>query len=115
MTIDGRQVRLEANWNALIGFLQETGKDDLGALADLKTLRPSDLAGLMAACINEGERLEGRESSYTARTLGEVINASDVLECLRTFRRTRAKKKTDSLRPGQDDRRHGQRHGRRAP
>ena len=40
MTIDGRQVRIEANWNALIGFLQETGKDDLGALADLKTLRP---------------------------------------------------------------------------
>ncbi|MBO4657953.1 MAG: hypothetical protein J5639_09300 [Bacteroidales bacterium] len=62
------------NMNALMDFLQERGTDDFSALADVSKLKPSDMLPLMAACLREGERLEGRECTITAKDLGAIAD-----------------------------------------
>lgn len=69
--IAGQSLRLEVNWNAITGYLTNRGKDNLQGLSDISQLPPSELAPLMAACIKEGERLDGRDSAITAEWIGE--------------------------------------------
>ena len=71
ITVAGTQVRVEANWKAITDFLRSVGRDTLQGIADLASLPPSDMAPLMAACLNEGERLDGREASFTAGWIEE--------------------------------------------
>lgn len=73
INIGGKEYRVEVNWNALSAFLKAVGRDTLEGLSDIASMKPSDIAPLMAAAINEGERLEGRESHLTGESLGEVI------------------------------------------
>lgn len=96
ITINGREYRVEVNWNALSSFLKSVGRDTLEGLSDLTSLRPSDIAPLMAAAINEGERLEGRESHLTGESLGEVIRPSDVGKFMEIYiQQSRAQLETD--------------------
>ena len=76
--IISKEYRVEVNWNALSAFLKAVGRDTVEGLSDIASMRPSDIAPLMAAAINEGERLEGRESHFTGESLGEVIRPSHV-------------------------------------
>ena len=78
ITIGGKSYRVEVNWNALSAFLVAVGRDTLEGLSDIASMRPSDISALMAAAINEGERLEGRESSLSALDLGAIIRPSHV-------------------------------------
>lgn len=73
--IGGRERRVEMNWNAIVAYLETSGQNDLQALSSLSNLKPTDLAGLMAAAINEGESLEGRESNLTAQDIGRMEGA----------------------------------------
>ena len=79
IVIGGKEYRVEANWNALTEFLQAVGRDTLEDLASFRTIRPSEIPALMAACINEGERLDGRESKFTALELGAIISPADAV------------------------------------
>lgn len=83
--IDGKEVRVEANWNALTSFLAATGRNTLDGLSDLATMRPADIAPLMAACINEGERLEGREAGYTGLQIGELCGMSEMAQLIAIY------------------------------
>lgn len=83
--IDGKEVRVEANWNALTSFLAATGRNTLDGLSDLATMRPTDIAPLMAACINEGERLEGREAGYTGLQIGELCGMSEMAQFIAIY------------------------------
>lgn len=76
--IGGKKYRVEVNWNALAAFLREVGRDTIEDLATFNNIRPSEITGLMVACIAEGERLDGRECKLTALDLGAVINPDDV-------------------------------------
>ena len=87
MIIDGREVRVESNWNSMVAFLKETENDSLSALTSLNDLKPSDIAPLMAACVNEGERLEGRESHYTGKDIGALCSVQDMTEFVQIFAR----------------------------
>lgn len=87
ITIDGRQYRVEANWNALVAYLAATGRDTMDALAKIGQLRPSDIAPLMAACLAEGERLEGRESDLTAERIGEKCGFDSLTQFMNIFGR----------------------------
>jgi hypothetical protein len=78
ITIRDRQFRVEANWRAITGYLKSIGKDSLDAVADVVSLSPSTIGGLMAACINEGERLEGRDARVTAAILDDLRPAEAV-------------------------------------
>lgn len=69
---DGRKVRVEANMNAIGAYLAAKGTDSVAALADISSLKFTDLSPLMAACANEGEHLDGRESTFTADDFGRL-------------------------------------------
>ena len=85
MTLGGKTVRVEVNWNALASFLQFIGEDSYDGLANVGAMRPSQAPALMAAASNEGERLEGRESNLKAVDVGALIKPSDVTAFLNIY------------------------------
>lgn len=90
MTIGGKEFRVECNMNALMDFLQERGTDDFSAIADVTKLKPSDMLPLMAACIREGERLEGRKCDLTSKDIGAVADFSTLGSFIAIFNRAMA-------------------------
>ena len=90
IAIAGKTYRVEVNWNALSAFLRAVGRDTIEDLASFNTLRPSEITALMAACIVEGERLEGRECTLSALDLGAVIQAQDVAAFMEIYIRQSA-------------------------
>ena len=78
IVIGGNEYRVEANWNAHASFLREMGRDTIDELASFNTIRPSEITALMASCIAEGERLDGRKDVPSSLDLGAVITPGDV-------------------------------------
>ena len=78
IVIAGKTYRVEVNWNALSAFLAAVGRDSIEELASFNTIRPSEIAALIWACIREGERLEGREFKLSVLDIGSVIGPADV-------------------------------------
>lgn len=78
ININGEDCRVEANWNALIAYLQIKGRNDMAGLSILGELAPSDLADLMACCLNEGARLEGKEQKWTGEMVGQSCGMSQM-------------------------------------
>lgn len=94
--LNGIAYRVEVNWNALVAFLEASGRDDVQSLIGLSSLKPSDLAGLLAAAINEGERLEGRECALTAEKVGAQAGFDTMAQFIQIFtRQTTPKGGTD--------------------
>lgn len=80
--IAGKRYRVESNWNALTAFLDSVGRNTLEELSKVDSIRPSELTALMAACIAEGQRLDGSKDAPSALDLGAVITPEDVREFL---------------------------------
>ena len=78
LTVAGSQVRVEANWKAITSFLSSMGRNSLQGITDLANLSPTDMAPLMAACLNEGERLDGREAQYSGEWIEENCGLAEV-------------------------------------
>ena len=78
IVIAGKTYRVEVNWNALAAFLAAVGRDTIEELASFNTIRPSEIAALVWACIKEGERLEGREFALSVLDIGAIIGPADV-------------------------------------
>lgn len=78
ITVAGNSVRVEANWRAITAFLRSVGRDNLQGISDMAQLPPSDMAPLMAACLNEGERLDGKEGRFTAEWIEENCGLAEV-------------------------------------
>lgn len=74
ITIGGNTYRVEVNWNALANFLTLIGEDSIAGLTRIDEFRVSQIPALIAATIEEGERLEGREVKLDPRDLGTVLN-----------------------------------------
>lgn len=85
LQVAGAQVRCEANWKAITDFLRTVGRDTLQGISDMAALPPSDMAPLMAACLNEGERLDGREAKYTGTWLEENCGLAEVSAFITEF------------------------------
>ena len=85
--VDGRTFRVELNWNAIVAFLESSGRDDVRELSSLSTLKPSDLAGLLAAGINEGERLDGNEVRFTPEEVGALADFDVIAKFIGIFSR----------------------------
>ncbi|MBQ0144965.1 MAG: hypothetical protein KBS78_07315 [Bacteroidales bacterium] len=85
IVLNGQTFRVEANWNALVAFFEATGRDDMAALSNFGQLKPSDMAALMAACINEGERLDGHDCQLTAKQVGEMSDLGVISEFLSIY------------------------------
>lgn len=93
--VGGVQHRVEANWNAITSYLSERGKDTLDGLSDISKLPPSELAPMMAACINEGNRLDGNDARVTAQWLGENCGMAQITEFVTVFCRQMSPKLPD--------------------
>lgn len=76
LTIGGKEYRVEVNWHAVSEFLKSVGRDTLDGLAGFTSIKPSELPELMAAAINEGEALEGRECHLTAKDIASTRDMS---------------------------------------
>lgn len=87
MNVAGNRVRFEANWKAITAFLVSVNRDNLQGISDLAQLPPSDMAPLMAACLNEGERLDGREAAFTASWIEENCGLSEISTFITGFLR----------------------------
>lgn len=87
ITIAGQTYRVEVNWNTIVSYLEATGKNDVSSLVNFGQLKPTDLAGLLAAAINEGERLEGREAHFTALDMGAMCGVREMAEFITIFTR----------------------------
>ena len=85
VTIGGQKYRVETNWNATVEFLAFKGTDDISALSDFGKLKPSDLAPLAAACINEGERLEGHDVHLTPADVGAAASMDEIAAFIQIF------------------------------
>ncbi len=79
--IAGKRYRVESNWNALTAFLEAVGRNTLEELSKIDSIKPTELTAMMAACIAEGQRLDGSKDVPSAMDLGAVITPDDV----RTF------------------------------
>lgn len=92
ITLNGNTYRVEVNWNAIVAFLEASGRDDVRELMGLSALKPSDLAGLLAASVNEGERLEGREAHYSGEEIGALADFDTMAQFISIFARQTAPK-----------------------
>jgi hypothetical protein len=101
--IAGKRYRVESNWNALTAFLDAVGRDTLDELSRINTIRPSELTALMAACIEEGERLDGRDGAPSAKDLGAIITPDDVRDFLEIYVR-QSNPKLDQEEPKKEER-----------
>ena len=72
IVINGSEWAVEANWRAITEFLKSIGRDSLEAVSEVITLSPSVIGGLMAACINEGERKAGSDRRVSADILDDL-------------------------------------------
>ena len=85
ITIGGKEYRVEVNWNALGYFLALVGDDSIGGLSKLEQFRITHITSLVAACIREGERLEGREVNLDPVKLGEIFSPSNFKEFMKIY------------------------------
>lgn len=95
INIGGNTYRVEVNWNAISEYLVFVGRDDIQALANFGQLKPSDLTALLAASINEGERLEGNDVHFTPQELGEKCDFAVIGEFLQIYIRQSSPKGQD--------------------
>ncbi|MBQ1791902.1 MAG: hypothetical protein II008_17120 [Oscillospiraceae bacterium] len=94
--LNGTSYRVEVNWNAIVAFLEASGRDDVRALVDLTSLKPSDLAGLLAAAVNEGERLDGHDVHLSGEDVGAMAGLDTMAKFIEIFgRQTKPKGQGD--------------------
>lgn len=86
ITLNGIRYCARFNWNALTGFLDETGQNDVDALKNFK-VTPSSVVVLIWYGLREGERLEGRDFSLTREDIGASLTAPVVESALEIFMR----------------------------
>ncbi len=78
MVLGGKKYRVEINWNTLSNFLIAVGRDTLEGLSGISEMKPSEMSALVAAAVNEGQRLDGVECNMTALELGAIITPNDI-------------------------------------
>ena len=83
--IDGQAYEVVANWNALVAFLKEVGRDTMDGLTGAGQLSPSDIAPLMAACVNEGLRKKGEDKRFTSEEIGEKCDIVTMGEFMQVY------------------------------
>lgn len=87
LEISGKKYRIEANWNAITAFLLAVNANDSVSLGNALNLKPSDYPAMMAACINEGERLDGRECNLKGSDIAVMCGIGEMMQFLAIFNR----------------------------
>lgn len=74
--IKGVEYPIAVTFAAVAAYLEAVGDDDYDGLAHLAKIPPSRYPHLIAACVNEGLRKEGRDERLTA----EMVRDTDIFE-----------------------------------
>lgn len=85
LDISGEKYRAEANWNAVAAYCDRKGVTNLSQLDMLGTIGVGDVLTLMHCCLQEGERLEGREFPLTEQELGSRAHAGTIAQFIRLY------------------------------
>lgn len=93
LEIDGKNLRVECNFNAICDFMEKRGLKDLDFLNGSMGLQ--DWLVMMIASIKEGERMEGREASFSLLDLG-ARPVNDISKLLGKFIEIFAKQNASS-------------------
>nr|DAW47279.1 MAG TPA: tail tube protein [Caudoviricetes sp.] len=86
LSIGGKKVRVEMNWNAMMTFCEEKGIDDLSKLSEDGNVTPRDLLTIMYSAIKEGERMDGHTFELTKEGLSEIVRPSDITSFLKIYK-----------------------------
>ncbi len=70
--LNGVDYPATANFNAVAAFLAFVGRNTMEGLMDISKLSPSDCPALVAACVNEGLRIDGKDERFTPEQIGAV-------------------------------------------
>jgi len=77
LEIDGKNYRIEYNFNAIGDYLDRTGKS-LSDLMDFGSIKAKEMLMLIWCGVYEGERLEGRELELSVEDLGAILAPEDI-------------------------------------
>ena len=86
LLVEGKKVRVEMNWNAMMSFCDEKGVDDLSKIGDAGKLTTRDLLAIMHAAIKEGERMDGNSFDLTKEQLSERLRPSDISRFMEIYK-----------------------------
>lgn len=84
--IDGKNYRIEFNWNAISDFCRREGLI-LSNLDDLAKCTPAQITTLIHAGIAEGCRLEKVEFPYSELDLGAMLNPASIRDITTIYTR----------------------------
>lgn len=73
--MNGQLYPAVANFNAVAAYLRYVGRDTMDGLMDIAKLSPSDCPALVAACVNEGLRIDGKDERFTPEQIGAAPNS----------------------------------------
>ena len=98
--IDGKDYRIEWNWNTITNFLQTTGKE-LADIDRIAGMNPSDITRFVHCALVEGCRIDGVEFPFTVEQFGGLMEVADIPVVLEIYQgqianktsRMKAKKK----------------------
>ena len=84
--LGGNRYEARFNWNALTGFLADTGQDSIDALTHFK-VTPTGITVLIWHGLREGERLAGRELTLSKEDIGALLTVPVVEQTMAIFMR----------------------------
>ena len=89
--IDGKDYRIEWNWNTVTNFLQTSGRE-LADIDRIAGMNPEDITRFIHCALVEGSRLDGVEFPFTAEEVGGMMEVQDIPVALGIYQQQIANK-----------------------
>jgi DNA phosphorothioation-dependent restriction protein DptG len=87
ISIDGKEYRVVANWNAIRDYCYRKRVKNLQEIGNVLCFGLDGVLTMAHCCIKEGERLEGRELEFDEVGLGAIMMPVDMTRFLEIYTR----------------------------
>ena len=87
ISIDGKEYRVVANWNAIRDYCYRKRVKNLQEIGNVLCFGLDGVLTMAQCCIKEGERLEGRELEFDEVGLGAIMMPVDMTRFLEIYTR----------------------------
>lgn len=85
ISLAGRKLRVEFNWNALANYCKLSGMNDLADLDKIVNITAGDMRAFIYVAVVEGERMDGREFELSEEDLGAIMRPADISEIMKIY------------------------------